>query len=274
MSNTEQNAKAQAASLSKQIDAVFALLDAETAKPTDQQDLALIEQCGLQLSQLIAKEKQLSEIADIGIHYPSKPRLFPCPKETRRPRFARLLKVVFVAAMLCVLLFASLTVVAKTNGYSNAFEYLTENIGVFKDMSQGDKLAEDNIVFYKGGEARHYSSLEKALKAEKIDVLYPDPLPDGMKVTSVTYMEENVIEYSLVVIFESGEKLTVSNYYVSDFEKTQAYETITSPDGLVFYLTSGAGTAMQAICQHNGYEYIITGEYDDRILDMIAQLKG
>ena len=99
------------------------------------------------------------------------------PPSVRKP--LRLKKALLAAAAAAVLLCCA-SVVVTALGF--------DVFGYFKDMvfsPAGSKIEENGITLLHYGQTAQYASMEELLAAEKLDIMYPVKLPEGVKIAEV-----------------------------------------------------------------------------------------
>lgn len=98
-------------------------------------------------------------------------------------------KVWLVAACIAILV-ALFSIVSVANDW-NVFDFLSENFGSVLSVPVEEKQEYNGITITNHGKNTNYTTIEEALKAEKIDVLYPANLPQGIEITALTFYQEN-----------------------------------------------------------------------------------
>ena len=128
------------------------MIDNETDKPEDEMDFALIDECSAYLRELsdkaaeATKEQKQRILQQIKAHHNQTAKH---GAKVLRPNWRKVGRIVAIAAAVAALLLSSLTVLAKVNGYSNAWEYIRENAKVFLNMSSGSTVTSGNITLIK-----------------------------------------------------------------------------------------------------------------------------
>lgn len=159
------------------------LLDYETDMLClDEGDMDLIHACASRLDELngpaMSDEEFLAAIKKAEEDYVSGNRNALPAKPVKR-RFIS--KKIWIVAAAIALFAAMATVTASAFGF-NVFEYFKEVIG----LPAGGKIDKDTITLVNNGNVEEYDSIEELLLTEKIDILYPSMLPDGIKIKSVS----------------------------------------------------------------------------------------
>ncbi len=254
------------------------IIDNETDKPEDEIDFALIGECSAYLRELsekaaeATKEQKKRILQQIKVHH----NQTATTKSAKvfRPSWRKVGKIVAIAATVAALLISSLTVLAKVNGYSNAWEYIKENIQKIIGMDAGDRVNEGNITLIKGGESIAYSSIEELMQTEGYDILYPATLPEGVKITQVSQqiVNENYILYSIQFSNPSLSVVISTQKSVSE-DRLKNYERVEHPF-LTAYLVKQTDGVFQVIGWDENYEYLFYCSDYDVLIKTINSMKG
>ena len=158
------------------------LLDYETDMLClDEGDMDLIHACASRLDELngpaMSDEEFLAAIKKAEEEYVSS-NTNTLPVRTVKRRLAS--KKIWLVAAVIALLAATATITVSAFGF-NVFEYFKEVIG----LPAGEKVDKDTITLVNNGKFEEYGSIEELLLAEKIDILYPSVLPDGVRLEAV-----------------------------------------------------------------------------------------
>ena len=254
------------------------IIDNETDKPEDEMDLALIGECSAYLRELsdktaeATKEQKKRILQQIKAHHNQTATTKSA--KVLRPTWRKIGKGVAIAATVAALLLSTLTVLAKVNGYSSAWEYVKENIQRIVGLDAGDRVNAGNITLIKNDGIVTYSSVEELISAEKFDIFYPSQLPDGVRVTnfSQVMMPDDYTIYS-VQFTDSAMSITVSNMprvSFEDMDKHERYKT----ENILFYIERVSGQFYQAIGHNEGYEYVICCDDYDKLIIVLNGMKG
>ena len=252
------------------------IIDNETDKPEDEIDFALIGECSAYLRELsdkaaeATKEQKERILQQIKAHHN---QTATKSAKVLRPSWKKMGKVVAIAATVAVLLLSTLTVLAKVNGYSNAWEYVKENIQKIIGMDAGDRVNAGNITLIKNDGVVAYKSIEELLESEGLDIMYPSELPEGVQITKIS---EQIISpnYTIYCYKFSDENISItvstkSNVVLENMEKHPKIENT----HIVAYLVKNEMGDCQAICYDDKYEYrICCTDYD--VLIKLLSLRG
>lgn len=253
------------------------IIDNETDKSEDEIDFALIDECSAYLRELsdkaaeATKEQKRRILQQIKAHHNQTAQK---SAKVLRPSWKTPRKIIAIAATIVLLLALTLTVIAKVNGYSNAWEYVKENIQKIIGMDAGDRVNAGNITLTKHDGVVTYASIEELLQEEGYDIMYPSELPEGVRITKISQqiiIENDVlysihftnIELSMVV----SNKTTVSDV---DLQKYESFKTA----NMTFYLKKFSNGVYQAIGNDGKYEYMISFNDYDSLMIILNGIKG
>ena len=253
------------------------IIDNETDKPEDEMDFALIGECSAYLRELsdkaaeATKEQKRRILQQIKAHHN---QTATKSAKVLRPNWRKVGRIVAIAAAVAALLLSSLTVLAKVNGYSSAWEYVKENVQRIIGLDAGDRMNEGNITLIKHDSVVAYNSIEELLQTEGYDIMYPSELPEGVRITKISQqiiIENDVlysihftnIELSMVV----SNKTTVSDV---DLQKYESFKTA----NMTFYLKKFSNGVYQAIGNDGKYEYMISFNDYDSLMIILNGIKG
>ena len=253
------------------------IIDNETDKPEDEIDFALIGECSAYLRELSDKAAEATKEQKQRILQQIKARHNQTATKSAkvlRPKWRKMGKIVAIAATVAAILLSTLTVLAKVNGYSNAWEYIKENIQRITGMDAGDRVNEGNITLMKGEESIAYSSIEELMQTEGYDIMYPSELPNDIKITKISQQIINK-DYTLYSIQFTDINLsiaisTVFNVQPDDLEE---YETFTT-DSMTFYVEAIPDGIYQAVGYDEKHEYLFYSQDYDVLIEILNGMKG
>lgn len=260
------------------------LLEVEMRKSPKDMDLDLIDECSAQIDELVgegpkhspaAMQAKIKEILGTptskASHISKKSRPVVVADKKNRHR-ARNFFIILAAAL--VLLYSSLAIAAKVQGYNNTWEFITQKFIEIFNLEAGESLEEGNITLVMDTERRVYSSIDEMLEKEDLNILYPSMLPDDVKITSVNKRYRNETEFSLIFFFsEETLSVVVKNYYTLKIEFSAEFEKI-QLEKFDFYITQLDNGHYQTIFQLDGYEYFITHSSREELIKLIDNMKG
>ena len=252
------------------------IIDNETDKPEDEIDFALIGECSAYLRELSDKAAEATKEQKQRILQQIKARHNQTATKSAkvlRSKWRKMGKIVAIAATVAAILLSTLTVLAKVNGYSSAWEYIKENIQRITGMDAGDRVNEGNITLTKHDGVVVYDSIEELLREEGYDIMYPSELPEGVQITKVleqTISEENTVycyqfnKYNLSVLVS-----TMPSVSSDDLHKYEVLKTET----IVFYFEKTTDNVYQAIGVDTKYEYRVCCDDYDVLIEILNGMK-
>ena len=253
------------------------MIDNETDKPEDEIDFALIDECSAYLRELsdkaaeATKEQKQRILQQIKAHHNQTAQK---SAKVLRPSWKTPRKIIAIAATIVLLLALTLTVIAKVNGYSNAWEYVKENLQRIAGMDAGDRVKEGNITLTKHDGVVTYASIEELLQEEGYDIMYPSVLPEGVQITKIS--EQIISENHILYCYKfTDENLFVTastkpNLLQEDLEK---YEQLNNNLITAYFLEKENGE-YQIVGYDNKYEYLIYGGNYDVLVKILNGMKG
>ena len=253
------------------------IIDNETDKPEDEIDFALIGECSAYLRELSDKATEATKEQKQRILQQIKARHNQTATKSAkvlRPRWKTARKVVGIAIAAVLLLTLTLSVIAKVNGYSSAWEYVKENIQRITGMDAGDRVNDEGITLIKNDGTVVYNSIEELLQTEKYDILYPSELPDGIEIIRISHQiiskEEIAYCYRFTDPSISVAISTVSKISTEDVEKYELYVT----GNMEFYIEKAPDNIYQAVAHDDKYEYLICCQNYDALIKILNGMKG
>ena len=253
------------------------IIDNETDKPEDEMDFALIDECSAYLRELsdkaaeATKEQKQRILQQIKAHHNQTANHVA---KVLRPNWRKVGRIVAIAAAVATILVSTLTVLAKVNGYSSAWEYVRENVQKIIGLDAGDRMNEGNITLTKHDGVVTYSSIEELLREEGYDIMYPSELPEGVQFTKV--FEQVVSEERTVYCYMFNDPIvsitvsTVSGILPEDFENQETFPN----SNMAFYIKELSNGSYQAVGYDGKYEYIVTINDYEKLVVILSGMKG
>jgi hypothetical protein len=253
------------------------MIDNETDKPEDEIDFALIGECSAYLRELsdkaaeATKEQKRRILQQIKAHHN---QTATRSAKVLRPSWKTARKVVGIAIAAVLLLTLTLSVIAKVNGYSSAWEYVKENVQKIIGMDAGDRMNDEGITLIKNDGVIAYKSIEELFESEGLDILYPAELPDGVQITNI--LQQVVSESETVYCYQFTDEnlfITISTKYEiskEDLENHKKLENIS----LRAYLVKEVEGDYQVVVYDGKYEYLIRCQNYDVLVKILNGMKG
>ncbi|MBE6566889.1 MAG: hypothetical protein E7659_07310 [Ruminococcaceae bacterium] len=253
------------------------MIDNETDKPEDEIDFALIGECSAYLRELsdkaaeATKEQKRRILQQIKTHHN---QTATKTAKVLRPNWRKMGRIVAIAAAVATILVSTLTVLAKVNGYSNAWEYVKENIQKIIGLDAGDRVNEGNITLTKQDGVVTYNSIEELLKKEGYDIMYPAVLPDGVGILQLYHhvVNEEHTVYSFVFT-DTDLSLAISSIPSISAEDLKKHERIEA-NAMSAYLIEKENGDYQLIGYDGKYEYLICYNNREMLIEIFSSMKG
>ena len=253
------------------------IIDNETDKPEDEMDFALIDECSAYLRELsdkaaeATKEQKQRILQQIKAHHNQTAKHIA---KVLRPNWRKIGRIVAIAAAVATILVSTLTVLAKVNGYSSAWEYIRENAKTFFNMSPGSKVRDGEITLTKHDGVVAYQSIEELLQAEGYDIMYPSDLPEDVHIKSI--IQQIISKERITYCYQFTDQSvsvaisTVPRISQNNLDKYERIET----DVMLAYLISKQDGNCQIVSYDGKYEYLICGSDYDVLIDILNGMKG
>ena len=257
------------------------IIDREVEKPDDEIDHDLVMECSEFLNDLTFADKpysdeeieeKLKQLKGSSAEAEQKAQILSAPQTKKRNK--PWLKAVAALAATFTVFFATFSVVAKTQGYGSAWEYVVINARRIIGLDPGEKIQEDGITITKPTGTATYATIEELVEKEDLHILYPTNLPDGIKLESIlqTFQSEN--EYSL--FFEFSDKsftMRVTNQKTGTNGNSDN-KTLHSINGIDFYVAELGNDVYHATCQYNNFKYTFQCNGYDTMTNLLNNMKG
>lgn len=260
------------------------IIDNEMAKNIDEIDMDLVNECQEELAELMAEKRAERAAEQVAIasaepehagNLSSRGRV--CEKKhgashcTMRTRL-----VALVAAVIVVFSsMAVISVVAKSQGYGSAFEYVSEKAKEIFNSKKDTVIEDGNIVIVRNGQTKNYASINELVQQEGLDIMYPTELPEELKIEKVVVIDGPDSNLEIIITFK--DKITtmyIYNYFsISQDLLEKEYVSIIAANTDTFYLLNTTN-GYQAICHKDNIEYNITAQNSDNLKILINSLTG
>ena len=254
------------------------MIDNETDKPEEEIDFALIDECSAYLRELsdkaaeATKEQKQRILQQIKAHHNQ--TATTKSDKVLRPRWKTVRKVVGIAIAAVLLLTLTLTVIAKVKGYSNAWEYVKENIQRIGGLDAGDRMNDGNITLTKHDGVVTYNSIEELLQEEGYDIMYPSELPDDICITQISH--QTISDDHIIYCFQFTDEnlfVIVSTTHSILEENLEEHEKINGAF-LTAYLVKDEKEDYQAVSYDGKYEYLIRCNDYETLIKVLNGMKG
>lgn len=199
------------------------IISYESAKPDDEADFDLIEDCEKMMCELLEGSATLSdEEIRIRIEKVKQKSQVSKPKKKIRRGFSR------VAAALCAVLVLCLSVCAVCVISPEIREGIMKSLGI----SVGESVDVNGITFINNGDVTKYQDIESLLVENGLDIMYPHSLPENVLIEAiyVTEQSSNMMtmvfsdDIGLIDVYLKGESV------VEDIKKDAEKVTITNKE--------------------------------------------
>lgn len=248
-------------------DKLLAIILLETSKPFKEIDCGLVDEC-IDFLMEIEGRKRLSEkeIIQRISEIPFKDNILKFNETARRKVTAK--RIAIVAAIMAVII-AIIGVMSIAS--EDIFGDLLARFGKpFVEHLDSEAVKYGGIVMYNADETRDYDTIEELLKAEKIDMLYPSWLPEGVEIDHVRFaVKENEKDYTIICCIPNYSVSMYPEKPLDEEAKTNTCKEINSLE--VYYFSRNGVTQGNFIYKNNLYS--VTTDSSDNLFKIIENLK-
>ena len=263
------------ASKDELIEHLCKIIEYEVEKGEDA-DYDLVRECSDWLDELTEDEVTFTpeelerKLAQLKAGSESKKPVKIC-KKAKLKTFVR---VALIAAVIFAISLVSLSAVAMNKGYGSAWEYVSVSAMEIFGISAGEAITSNSIIFIRNNQTLHYSSIKELLNYESIDMLYPEVLPNQMKITKVYQTFETQDRFIITFAFsDSAYAMDVTNYYSADRTLLNQQQKVIINDIDCFIIQKDS-ELFHATFQYDGFEYTLQGSNYDDLVFIIKKMKG
>lgn len=214
---------------------LFEIIDRESLKPEQESDQELILYCmerADEYSHVFVPQKSEAEI-DLELRL-IKRRYEKAARSKKKhgcciqmPQCHK-----WVACIAAVLLFftISIPVVARAAGFANVVEFWEY---AKAHLLPGDQVDQGDITFIYNGELVQYDSVASFLKNEKLDIMYPRSLPEGVTMEVISLENSGDEDFKVSFTLSEGSSVLVETIHTVVDKDHSFYVT---QNGLLFYI--------------------------------------
>ena len=221
--------------------AIHRSLEEELQKPDEEMDMALVEEC-LDYIDLVmctdtaVDEKTLDAKYQEALAKASQKQDVQPTRIVKRSKKRAVRKFFFILAAAITVLFTTLTITARICGYKNAWEFVYQKAIELRCFDTEDSFEEDGITLIGNGEVETFASFEEFLEKEELDILYPQPLPEGLRMNTITKycFEDGSCSYN-ISLNDPNASFTIGNHHIFNLDFMENTE-IYAYQNLSFYL--------------------------------------
>lgn len=171
------------------------IISYESAKPDDEADFDLIEDCEKMMCDLLEGSATFSdEEIRIRIEKVKQKSQVSKPKKKIRRGFSR------VAAALCAVLVLCISVCAVCAISPEIREGIMKSLGLYV----GESVDVNGITYINNGTITEYKDIESLLKENDLNIMYPHKLPDNSHIVDISVNEQEAIPVKIILSENSG----------------------------------------------------------------------
>ena len=222
------------------------IISSESAKPDDEADFALIEECENLLCELLDADISLSE-EDIDarikkITQKNSKILFGKTKK----RISRVVAIACASIVLCIGVGAAACMIDPK---------ILDGICTILKYNVGESIDIGGITFTNGGKVKEYKTIDELLADNQIDIMYPHELPEGVYIEDVYVSEDGL--FPIEIVLSSNGMVCIYNTDFEKFEDLKAISEGVEVNGNLFYVKQ-THEQWSALAYDDLYMYHIT----------------
>ncbi len=249
-------------------DKLMVIILLETAKDYKEMDSDLVTECVDFLMELEGIKRLTKEEIEQRVNaIPFKDKVTALNSYAKKKVTAK--RIAIIAAVLAVLItLFGLFAIASGDTFSEFFRQMGDSIYELLDRNPMDY---ENITLTKLNETKEYSSIEKLVKDEGIEILYPTWLPENEKIVDIVYLQSDKSEMYVMKCGTSAHSIDI-DILASLPETLKSNCNKKEIAGhLVYYETTKR--FVQANFTYNNNVYRIKSDTEDNLFRIIENLK-
>ncbi len=180
-------------------------------------------------------------------------------------------KILLIAAIIAILL-AILAVFSTGHYIENIHRFMKDTFGTVHDAPVGENILVDDKLFVNNGTPTLYANIDDFCKKEKIAVLVPDKLPNGIEFVNIRISHSD----KTIIVYYNKEITSYEIYLDSSIPQAIldiANETVTI-NGYTCYICRFEDiNSIQVYFEYNGNYYSIGGANELILLEIIENLE-
>ena len=252
---------------------LFAVLDTESEKPYTEMDADLVSACVELILELQGKNYTLSneeieeKVSKIPFADTSEIKLVAQKKSTKI-NTKKILLIAAIVALLCALL-----AIFSTSQYMERWHsVMIDKYGSMFDAPVSVPFTQGNEEFIIHGKSKNYESPEEFYEEEKLQVLMPGKLPDGIKLKCIDYLKENneifLVFDSVVTAYTIHPDIIIPQIIIDS-----AQETFIIRDTTYYIRRIDDTNIIQLHFEYNNCYYTISGTDEQSLIYIIENLE-
>lgn len=248
------------------------LLDKEISKPLGEMNSEVVDNYIKILLHLQDKHIELSpEFIDEQVRkiFHKEEAAVPETAKTTKKRYSKN-KIWLVAA--CVAILVALFSIISFSSEKSVKDVLEDFIGTFELIPFGEEITKDKVSYGKESRAKTYKSIEKLVKTEKVDLIYPTNIDEKIELISVSEIDgKETIKFSYI---NSDLSLSIKlNAEISQQTKDFCNKKITL-NGIDYYLCIMEDiNQVQAYFVHNGNLTTVITTTESDLMDILNNME-
>ncbi len=245
------------------------IIDDEIDKPLNEQDIDLVREC---VDFII--EIDNAEIHLTGDDIKSETqKILQKYNDCRQKLLKNRLKKSLTITACIILISCIMNFIAYAFGF-NSLNVLKQWSIYLLDMPAGIELEKEQITFIKSNLKHQYDSISDLISGEKLNIMYPDYLPEGILLNRIDFIETDDISTYVFIFNKNTLSFDISDQYPEDTVKNlESSADIYKMNSITFYIMSMDDGTWQTVFIFNNMLYTI--RYDDynQLIKIINNIK-
>ena len=222
------------------------IISRESAKPDEEADFALIEECENLLCELLDADISLSEEdIDVRIKKITQKNSKILFGKTKK-RISRVVAIACASIALCIGVGAAACMIDPK---------ILDGIRTILKYNVGESIDIDGITFTNGGKVKEYKTIDELLADNQIDIMYPHELPEGVYIEDVYVSEEGL--FPIEMALSNNGMIFIYDTDIEDYEKLKTISDGIEINGNIFYVKQ-THEQWTALVYNDLYMYQIT----------------
>ncbi len=183
-------------------------------------------------------------------------------------------RIIWIVAACIALLVALFSMVSVASDDWSFIEFIKEKFGSVQSAPIGEEIEFNGEIIYVGEKSTVYSTIDEALKSEKVNILYPSVLPDDIKITEVVFEQTDGVKNASYVFNDiSLSSNIIFDTEISEAEKDVAIE-VKEINSLICYICEMEDVSTTQITfEYEGNTYTFSYSEKEVLIEIIENLK-
>ncbi len=251
------------------------LLNEEISKPLGEMNSEAVDNYISILLHLQGKKAELSsEYIDeqVKIIFQKENKSAPLEAVKTQKKYFNKKKVCLIAACIAILV-ALLSIVGVAKDW-NVFDFLNEKFGSVFSVPIEEEQDFNGITVVTHGRSTEYKTIQDALSAENIKILFPDTLPQNCKVNEIVIGQENNVDRLFISFDTPGVSIEISLDTQLNQENIDVCNKTMNINGIQYYLCIMEDVnQVQAHFTYDNNLYVINHYNENELVEILNSME-